>query len=119
MSSLGDIVLHPSERFSGRDAIQTPYAEYNVGADLPKASEKELCLGCQSGAASTVCLKLKVYAILIQSLVKQWLTCPFARLLTGAVSPTARKCVLPCGPPLSEALWGACYVAFAARSTAA
>lgn len=42
MSSLGDISLHPSERFSGRDAIQTPYAEYNVGADLPKASEKEL-----------------------------------------------------------------------------
>ena len=42
MESMGNIALHPSERFSGRDAIQTPYAEYNVGANLPQASEKEL-----------------------------------------------------------------------------
>ena len=38
----GNIMLHPSERFSGREAIQTPYAEYNVGANLPQATEKEL-----------------------------------------------------------------------------
>lgn len=38
----GDITLHPSERFSGRDAIQTPYAEYDVGSNLPQVSEKEL-----------------------------------------------------------------------------
>ncbi|KAK9806400.1 hypothetical protein WJX73_002265 [Symbiochloris irregularis] len=37
-----DITLHPSERFSGRDAIQTPYAEYDVGSNLPQVSEKEL-----------------------------------------------------------------------------
>ena len=42
MGNMDDISLHPSEKFSARDAIQTPYAEYNVGANLPQASEKEL-----------------------------------------------------------------------------
>ena len=35
------VSLHPSEVFSGRAAIQTPYAEYNVGADLPQMTERE------------------------------------------------------------------------------
>ena len=35
------VSLHPSEVFSGRSAIQTPYAEYNVGADLPQMTERE------------------------------------------------------------------------------
>lgn len=42
MDSMGEVSLHPSERFSARDAIQTPYAEYNVGANLPQASEKDV-----------------------------------------------------------------------------
>ena len=42
MDAMGDIMLHPSERFSGRGAIQTPYAEYDVGKDLPQVSEKDL-----------------------------------------------------------------------------
>ena len=36
MNALGGVSLHPSEKFSGRDAIQTPFDEYNVGANLPQ-----------------------------------------------------------------------------------
>ena len=37
IDALGGVSLHPSERFSGRTAIQTPFDEYNVGANLPQA----------------------------------------------------------------------------------
>lgn len=38
INDLGGISLHPSEKFSGRAAIQTPFDEYNVGANLPQVS---------------------------------------------------------------------------------
>ena len=36
MQEWGDIAVHPSEQFSGRAAIQTPFDEYDVGANLPQ-----------------------------------------------------------------------------------
>lgn len=38
IDALGGVSLHPSEVFSGRTAIQTPFDEYNVGANLPQVS---------------------------------------------------------------------------------
>ena len=42
MESMNKVSLHASEVLSARDTIQTPYAEFNVGADLPKVSEADL-----------------------------------------------------------------------------
>lgn len=42
LDELNRVTLHASETFSGRSAIQTPFEEFRVGANLPQASEKEL-----------------------------------------------------------------------------
>ena len=42
MDSMNKVTVHASEVISARDTIQTPYAEFNVGANLPKVSEADL-----------------------------------------------------------------------------
>jgi hypothetical protein len=42
LDELNRVTLHASETFSARNAIQTPFEEFRVGANLPQASEKEL-----------------------------------------------------------------------------
>jgi hypothetical protein len=43
MDAMGGVSLHPSEKFSGRGAIQTPFDEYNVGANLPQVAPQLIC----------------------------------------------------------------------------
>ncbi len=43
MDAMGGVSLHPSEKFSGRGAIQTPFDEYNVGANLPQVAPRLKC----------------------------------------------------------------------------
>ncbi len=42
MDLMNKATVHASEVISARDTIQTPYSEFNVGADLPKISEADL-----------------------------------------------------------------------------
>ncbi len=42
LDELNRVTLHASETFSARHAIQTPFDEFRVGANLPQVSEKEL-----------------------------------------------------------------------------
>lgn len=42
MDLMNKATVHASEVISARDTIQTPYSEFNVGADLPKVSEADL-----------------------------------------------------------------------------
>lgn len=42
MDEMNKATVHASEVVSVRDMIQTPYSEFNVGADLPKVTEAEL-----------------------------------------------------------------------------
>jgi hypothetical protein len=51
MDAMGGVSLHPSEKFSGRGAIQTPFDEYNVGANLPQVAPR---LKCQCALTSVV-----------------------------------------------------------------
>lgn len=42
MDLMNKATVHASEVISARDTIQTPFSEFNVGADLPKISEADL-----------------------------------------------------------------------------
>ena len=42
MNEMSKATVHASEVISARDTIQTPYSEFNVGANLPKVTEAEL-----------------------------------------------------------------------------
>ena len=42
MDEMSKATVHASEVISARDTIQTPYSEFNVGANLPKVTEAEL-----------------------------------------------------------------------------
>ena len=46
IDALGGVSLHPSEVFSGRNAIQTSFDEYNVGANLPQVQALPVSAPC-------------------------------------------------------------------------
>ena len=47
IDALGGMSLHPSEVFSGRNAIQTSFDEYNVGANLPQVPPLPVSAPCR------------------------------------------------------------------------